>query len=160
MLRRSILRGLLRLVFPSAMLLALPAAVRAQDDRVEVLAVVTGLFDAMARGDTAGMRTFLHPEGRIVQTGFRDETSFHRLNTVTAFLSSIGGVVAQGRRLEEKVFDPEVRIDDNLAQVWARYEFYVDGTMSHCGVDSYHVIRTADGWRILEIVDTQRRPCR
>lgn len=157
---RSVVRGLLVLALPAALLGSRPAAAQAQDHRAEVLAVVTGLFDAMARGDTAGMRGFLHPEGRIVQTGFREGAPFHRLNTVTAFLGSIGGAVAQGRKLEEKVFDPEVRIDDNLAQVWARYEFYVDGTMSHCGVDSYHVIRTAEGWRILEIVDTQRRPCR
>lgn len=160
MLSHSRLRGLVRMAAPVAMLASLPAAAGAQDHRAEVLGVVTGLFDAMARDDTAGMRAFLHLEGRIVQTGFRDGAPFHRLNTVTAFLGSIGGAIAQGRKLEEKVFDPEVRIDDNLAQVWARYEFYVDGTMSHCGVDSYHVIRTADGWRILEIVDTQRRPCR
>jgi hypothetical protein len=113
----------------------------------------------MARGDTAGMRAFLHPEARIVQTGFRDGAPWHRVNTADAFLASLGGAMAQGRRLEERVHDPEVRVDDNLAQVWARYDFLVDGTRSHCGVDSYHIIRTDRGWRILQIVDTQRRPC-
>jgi hypothetical protein len=140
--------------------LSLTKAARAQDDGAAALAAVTGMFAAMARGDTAGMRAFMHAEARIVQTGNREGAPFHRVNTLGAFLGSIGGALAQGRKLEEKVFDPEIRIDDNLAQVWARYEFYVDGVMSHCGVDGYQIIRTTEGWRILQIVDTQRRPCR
>lgn len=135
-------------------------AAAAQDGRAEVVAVITGMFDAMKAGDTAGMRSFMHAEARIVQTGFRDGAPFNRVNSADAFLQSIGGAIAQGRRLEERIHDPEVKIDDNFAQVWARYDFYADGTLSHCGVDGYHLVRTGGGWKILEIVDTQRRPCR
>ncbi|HEX9164582.1 MAG TPA: VOC family protein, partial [Gemmatimonadales bacterium] len=59
--------------------------------------------------------------------------------------------------LEERIYNPEVRLDDHLATVWVEYDFLVNGAVSHCGVDSYQLVRTADGWRILQIVDTQRR---
>ena len=140
-------------------LAASPSAALAQDETARVVAVVTGLFDALARGDTAGMRSFMHAEARIIQTANREGAPWHRVNTLNAFLGSIGGAIAQGRKLEERIFDPEVKIDDNLAQAWARYDFYADGVKSHCGVDSYQIIRTTEGWKILQIVDTQRRPC-
>lgn len=149
---RSFLVSLIALAAPVV-------AAHAQDDRAVAVGVVRGMFDAMARGDTAGMRSYYHPEARIIQTGNRDGAPWHRLNTLDGFLGSIGGAVAAGRKLEEKVLDPTVQLDDNFVQIWSRYEFYVDGTMSHCGVDGYHLIRTTDGWKIIQIIDTQRRPC-
>jgi len=141
-------------------LLAVPAFVpsltaQQVDDSNAALRTVERLFEALKADDTAGMRAVMHPEGRIIQTGTRDGAPFARVNTLNAFLSSIGG--AKGRGLEERIYNPVVRIDDNLATVWVDYDFLVGGQISHCGVDAYHLVRTPEGWRILEIVDTQRR---
>jgi predicted enzyme related to lactoylglutathione lyase len=140
-------------------LLALSAAfpLRAQetDDQKAVLSAIEKLFNALKADDTAGMRAVMHPQGRIIQTGTRDGAPFARVNALNDFLTSIGS--AKGRGLEERVYSPEVRIDDNLAVAWVYYDFRVGGQISHCGVDAYHLVRTAEGWRILEIVDTQRR---
>jgi predicted enzyme related to lactoylglutathione lyase len=101
------------------------------------------------------MRAVMHPAGRVIQTGTREGAPFARVNTLNDFLASIGS--AKGRGLEERIYTPKIRIDDNLAVVWVYYDFRVGGQISHCGVDAYHVVRLAEGWRILEIVDTQRR---
>jgi hypothetical protein len=128
----------------------------AQATKAEVVTVVKSMFEALAKGDTAAMRSYFHADGRIIQTGTREGAPFNRVNPLNAFLQSIGGAVAAGKKLEERIFDPEVKIDDNLGHVWSRYEFLVDGKQSHCGVDSYHLVRTTGGWKIIEIVDTQR----
>ena len=130
----------------------------AQDQgKAVVIGVIEKMFAALARGDTAAMRATFHPAGRVVQTGTREGQPFNRVNALDDFLRSIGGA---GRKLEEKILDPTVQIEDHLAVAWTRYEFYVDGAMSHCGVDSFQLVNTSDGWKILHIVDTQRRPCR
>ena len=134
---------------------AVPIAAQQTDDQKAVLAAIETLFNALKADDTAGMRAAMHPQGRIIQTGTRDGVPFARVNALNDFLSSIGN--AKGRGLEERVYTPEVRIDDNLAVAWVYYDFRVGGQVSHCGVDAYHLVRTAEGWRILEIVDTQRR---
>jgi len=159
MSRRSV-RGLaVSAAFVSSAVAFLWARAAAQDSaRRAVVGVIEQMFAALARGDTAAMRATFHPAARIVQTGSRDGAPFNRVNALDDFLRSIGG--AAPRKLEEKIFDPAVEISDNLAAAWSRYEFYVDGTMSHCGVDSYQVVNTTDGWKILHIVDTQRRPCK
>lgn len=133
-----------------------PAVVAAQaDDREVVVTVVERLFAGLKAGDTAAMRATLHPAARIIQTGTRDGAPFARVNSADDFLRSIGA--AAGRALEERIYHPEVRLDDHLATVWVEYDFLVDGTVSHCGVDSYQLVRTGEGWKILQIVDTQRR---
>jgi predicted enzyme related to lactoylglutathione lyase len=125
------------------------------DDQKAVLAAIEQLFNALKADDTAGMRAVMHPQGRIIQTGTREGAPFARVNALNDFLTGIGN--AKGRGLEERVYTPEIRIDDNLAVAWVYYDFRVGGQISHCGVDAYHLVRTAEGWRILEIVDTQRR---
>jgi predicted enzyme related to lactoylglutathione lyase len=132
-----------------------PLPAQQSDDQKAVIGAIEKLFNALKADDTAGMRAVMHPQGRIIQTGTRDGAPFARVNALNDFLTSIGN--AKGRGLEERVYSPEVRIDDNLAVAWVYYDFRVGGQVSHCGVDAYHLVRTADGWRILEIVDTQRR---
>src|SRR5262245_22728226 len=130
-------------------------AAQQTEDQKAVLSAIETLFNALKPADTAGMRAVMHPQGRIVQTGTREGVPFARVNALNDFLTSIGN--AKGRGLEERIYNPEIRIDDNLAVAWVYYDFRVGGQISHCGVDAYHLVRTAEGWRILEIVDTQRR---
>jgi hypothetical protein len=44
-----------------------------------------------------------------------------------------------------------------MAAVWTPYNFYYNGQFSHCGVNSFQVIRFKDGWKIQYIIDTRRR---
>lgn len=50
-----------------------------------------------------------------------------------------------------------VRVDGNLATVWAPYQFYYKGTLHHCGVDSFQLIRSGGVWKIQYIIDTEHR---
>lgn len=147
----------MRLALASLLSLSVASPLVAQqtDDQKAVLRAIETLFNALKADDTAGMRAAMHPQGRIIQTGTRDGAPFARVNALDDFLASIGG--AKGRGLEERIYSPEIRIDDNLAVAWVYYDFRVGGQVTHCGVDAYHLVRTAEGWRILEIVDTQRR---
>jgi ketosteroid isomerase-like protein len=123
-------------------------------DRDAAIGVVRTMFAALAKGDTAAMRATFYPEARVVQTGVRDGKRFYHVNAIDDFLKTVGG--AAGKKLEEQIIGPAAQVDDNLAVVWARYRFLVDGKASHCGVDSYQLVRSDAGWKLLHIVDTQR----
>jgi hypothetical protein len=58
---------------------------------------------------------------------------------------------------DEKIWDTEIRVDGNLAQVWTKYGFYLDEKFSHCGVDAIHLTKTKDGWKIFHLSDTRQR---
>jgi hypothetical protein len=121
----------------------------------EVLAVVNTIFTALKVKDTAKMRSLHEPGARLVLTSNRDGKPHIRIVPIDEFLQIIG---RNQSALEERIFEPQVRIHDNLATVWNRYEFLVDGKPDHCGVDAFQLVRFADGWKVIAIADTQR-PC-
>jgi hypothetical protein len=51
----------------------------------------------------------------------------------------------------ERIRDVLATVQGNLAQVRAPYDFHFDGKPSHGGIDSFSLVRGADGWRIAGI---------
>jgi len=58
---------------------------------------------------------------------------------------------------DEKIYAIEIRIDDNMAQVWTEYEFFLGERFSHCGVNAFQLIKQENGWKIFNLTDTRRR---
>jgi hypothetical protein len=131
-----------------------PASASAQQAEAEVLAVIRTFFDGMRSKDTAALRSALHADARLMSTG-RDQAGnlVVRSDAMDGFLRTVATVP---RHFDEKIWDPEVRVDGDLATVWTWYAFYLDGTFSHCGVDAFQLARAADGWKIIQIADTRR----
>lgn len=115
-------------------------------------AAVQELFDAMARGDSAALRDLLLPGAQIaVPTRREGEWAVARSST-DEFIRS----VVETRGLEERMRDPEVRVDGRMATVWAEYAFYLDGRLQHCGVDAFQLFRVDGRWRIQHVAYTRR----
>lgn len=123
-------------------------------DRDAVLAVVHRFFDGMRAHDSAAIRITLHPDASLATTGTKNGEPTVEAESIDAFLSAIAG---SKRDLDERIHDPEVRLDGGLASVWTAYDFYLDGAFSHCGVDAFQLGRTAEGWKIVHIMDTRRK---
>jgi hypothetical protein len=61
--------------------------------------------------------------------------------------------------MEERIHDPLVRTDHDLAMVWAPFEFLVDGKPDHCGTDLFNLVHTGGKWLIAGIADTGTKEC-
>ena len=59
--------------------------------------------------------------------------------------------------LDEPIRNPVVQVDGDLASVWAEYQVRIDGKVSHCGFDAFHLARLGGKWKILNVSDTFRR---
>lgn len=130
--------------------LTAPMSLGAQE---EPRAVVEALFRAMKAGDADAMAALMHAEARLVTTSIGEAGPTARTVPVARWLESVRGAE---RELDERIHDVVVHRDQGLAAVWTAYDLFVDGTLSHCGYDAFHLVLTAEGWRILEIVDTRR----
>ena len=62
-------------------------------------------------------------------------------------------------RIEERIHDPLVRVDNDLAVVWAPFDFLVDGKVDHCGTDLFNLVRVDGKWMIAGMADTGRKDC-
>jgi hypothetical protein len=122
-------------------------------DEQEVLAPVNAMFDSMAKHDAAALKKPLLPGGTMVlmRNGKPNQLTFD------AFAEMIG---KPGKaQIEERIHDPLVRIDNDLAVVWAPFDFLVDGKVDHCGTDLFNLVRVDGKWLIASIADTGRKDC-
>lgn len=134
------------------LLLALAPAVSAQEADTPQ-GVVEALFRAMKAGDADRMGALLHADVRLVSTSVKDGAPVVQVVGADRWLA---GVRASTRELDERIYDVRVQQEAGLATVWAGYDLFVDGAHSHCGVDAFQLVRTTEGWRIIDIADTRR----
>src|SRR5688572_5823692 len=127
---------------PLAAALLISCAAAAADARA-VVATVQALFDAIGTRDVGGAAKTLLPDGLFISVGGGGAP---RITPTMLFLQQLA---AGDSKLHEAFTEtPEVRIDGDVATVWGRYEFTVDGKLSHTGIDALQLVRTAEGWRL------------
>ncbi len=124
-------------------------------EEAEVITVVERLFDAMRAGDSTAVRALFHPTARLVTTGVREGTPVLQAESVDRFVAAVGS--PRTEVWDERIWNVEARVDDNLATAWMDYAFFLGERFSHCGVNAFQLFRTAEGWRIIQIADTRRR---
>jgi hypothetical protein len=59
----------------------------------------------------------------------------------------------------EKMRDPIVHVDQNIAVVWSPYAFYVDGKPQHCGTDIFNLVKVDEKWLIAAAEDNATENC-
>ena len=119
----------------------------------QVMAVVRRLFDGMREADSIKARSVFAEGARFASVVDRNGTQAIQYSTVDGFVASIG---RSGGRLDERIYDPQVHVDDNIAVVWVPYTLYVSGRIQHCGVDLIDFLRINGEWKITQLADTRR----
>jgi hypothetical protein len=118
-----------------------------------VLAPVQAMFDGMAKRDAAAIKEPWLAGGTLVlmRDGKPSQMTFE------AFADRVGRPGTT--KIEERIHDPLIRIDNDLAVVWAPFEFLIDGKVDHCGTDLFNVVRKDGKWLIANVADTGRKDC-
>ena len=118
--------------------------------------VITAFFDGMRRGDSTMVRRTLGPAAVFHAFGGKPgQPPTLEIESINGFLKAVA--TPHPEIWDERVQFERVLIDANLASVWAPYEFYLGSKFSHCGYDSFQLVRLADGWKIAHIIDTRRK---
>ena len=58
---------------------------------------------------------------------------------------------------DERIIFETVKTDGPLAIAWTSYTFFYKGKFSHCGVNSFQLVRFNNEWKIQYIIDTRRK---
>lgn len=72
------------------------------------------------------------------------------------FLQSIA-LLPKTIKIEERLLSYDIKTDGPLAHAWTPYEFYINGKLSHTGVNSFTLIYTDGQWKIIHIIDTRTK---
>jgi hypothetical protein len=134
--------------------LAFCNCIQAQSADDSVRSAVNQLFTAMKDADSA-----------LLVSSFADsailQTIIEKNGKVVVKTEAVGDFAAQVAKMEKNILDERikfdvVRIDGALAIVWAPYQFYYKGKFSHCGTDSFQLVRINGKWKIQYLIDTRR----
>ncbi|MEP6591769.1 MAG: nuclear transport factor 2 family protein [Gemmatimonadota bacterium] len=137
-------------------ILALPLAARAQqrpDERMAVIAVVDSALAAVSRTDFGAFSTFMLPEAVMF--------AVQHVDSVRGYNATSRQAVHDTKLTDtftERGFRHDVKIAGPVAIAWVPYDFYRNGTWSHCGVDVFTLLRTDGRWRISSLAYTVAQP--
>ena len=117
------------------------------------------LFAGMQATDTAMVNSVFHKSAALqsVKQNTKGNTLLDN-QSITEFLKQIAGM-PKAMKIEERILRYEIKLDGIMASAWTPYEFYVNGKLSHCGVNSFQLIWQDERWQIVHVLDTRRKDC-
>lgn len=128
----------------------------AQSEEAAVKQAVNRLFEGMKTTDTALIRSAFSMEP-VLQTVVRSREGKTSIRTepLDSFLAAVGRPHTE--IYDERISFETVRIDGDLAIAWTPYKFYIGEKFSHCGVNSFQLVKLNGVWKIQYLIDTRRR---
>lgn len=169
------------------MLLALTNVLYAQqsDEEANIKKTINQLFDGMRKSDSTLVGVAFN-KGAILQTigKTKDGNTLIRTTDLNEFKTIMAK--PHPDIYDERIVFTKILIDDNLASVWTDYKFYIGDNhqnltsqknnrkdfdssisnknqseiqwkFSHCGVNSFQLVKTEAGWKIVYLIDTRRK---
>ncbi|TDD74705.1 Cif family virulence factor [Flavobacterium caseinilyticum] len=131
-----------------------------QAQNQEIQKVIETFFEAFHAKDTLKLQT-LCDETMILQS-INENAKGTRLSNEKpeVFFKSIASIPAE-IKFQEKILSYSIQVDGSMAHAWTPYEFYVNGKLSHKGVNAFTLFKKDtpenSGWKIVHLIDTRRK---
>lgn len=128
----------------------------AQSAEDSVKAVINKMFTAMKNSDANSLRECFS-DSIVFQTISRNKEGklVVKNEDPVGFIDFISKAIPG--ETDERISFETVKTDGPLAIAWTPYSFYYKGKFSHCGVNSFQLVRFDGIWKIQYIIDTRRR---
>lgn len=121
-------------------------------DEALIKATINGFFDGMKASDSVKISNAFTQNPILQSFGKKGEARTENFKEFLGNISKTGKGI-----LDERIIFSKILIDGDLASVWTPYEFYYNGRFSHCGVNSFQLIKFNKEWKIQYIIDTRRK---
>ncbi|MEO7394237.1 MAG: hypothetical protein ABIU11_04795 [Chitinophagaceae bacterium] len=128
----------------------------AQTGEDSIKMVINKMFAAMKNADTLLLKDCF-ADSMILQSLSvnKEGTVVVRNESSREFINFIGKELPGNA--DERISYETIKIDGPLAIAWTPYQFYYKGQLSHCGVNSFQLVRYNGSWKIQYIIDTRRK---
>jgi hypothetical protein len=148
---------MLKTLFISSLLLCGTVCLAQQTQEAGIKASIQQFFDGMRLADSTMVRAVVHSKCTMM-TSYFDKNGNSKLrieDNINGFIKTIG--TPHPEIYDEKLTSIDIKIDDNLASVWAPYQFYLGKNFSHAGVDIFTLVNENGKWKIVAIADTRNK---
>lgn len=121
-----------------------------------VKAAVNKLFEGMKSSDATILKSAF-ADSAILQTITKNKEG--KIAIETGAVDNFASLVSKQPKgfLDEQIVFDLIKIDGPLAIVWTPYKFYFNGIFSHCGVNSFQLVKLNGEWKIQYLIDTRQK---
>lgn len=145
-----------RFLLTLSFILGIVSFVSAQTATDSVRQVVSHFFDAMRATDTSQLRKLMTASVIFQTVRSQSNGKSSAINeSVDQFLKTIAQL--KPGEADEQIEFSSVNVEGVLASVWTPYRFYFNNQFSHCGVNSFSLIKSGEHWQIHYIIDTRHK---
>jgi len=127
------------------------------EEEKEIKKTITHFFEGFHKRDSLVMKENIHP-AIVMQTIGEDSlgNAVVKEEKFSSFLKAIVGI-PKAMKFEERLRSYHIQVDGKMANVWTPYEFWTNDIFSHCGVNSFQLVKADEHWKIIYIIDTRRK---
>lgn len=118
----------------------------------EIEKPIRDLFSAMKNADSELLKSAF-AETAVLQTVTKGGVV--KTDSMKDFVSTIS--TSSKGDLDERIIIESIHVDGELATVFTPYQFYYKGKFSHCGANSFQLVKQNDKWKIQYVIDTRRK---
>ncbi len=122
-------------------------------EEAAVLAPINAAFATFETGDSATLLRYVYPEGRVTAVG-KTPTGVDGVRLLS--FSEFASRLKPGSGFKERITNPAIEIDGDVAMVWAPFTVEIGGKIASCGTDHFDLIRQDGAWKIMNITFSSR----
>lgn len=139
-----------------SLIVLLFATTYCQSQNQEIKKVIETFFDGFHAKDSTKIKSVCDP--KMILQSISESAKGNILSNESAnqFYKSIASISAD-LNFHEKIIDYTIQTDGSMAHAWTPYEFYINGKLSHKGVNAFTLFKEKEDWKIIYIIDTRRK---
>ena len=121
-----------------------------------IKSVILKTFSAMKSVDTLALRSCF-TNNAILQVSSQGATgTVVREVPISKFVQNVGS--RKPGEMDERVISwGSIEIDHEIATAWVPYEFYLNGSFSHKGVDAFILVKVGEEYKIQTLLYNMQR---
>ncbi|MCO4797809.1 MAG: hypothetical protein KC484_01235 [Colwelliaceae bacterium] len=113
----------------------------------QVMTPINNMFDAMREHNGKKLLQQFTEEAILERVNKKNEVKKSDLSKFAEFVDK------SPKHLDEQLFNITIQESGNLASAWTPFAFYLDGKLSHCGINSFQLIKQNEQWKIRYLMD-------
>lgn len=126
-----------------------------EEDSVKT--AIEAFFTAFHKQDTTALRLMAHSSIQMQSISIKEDTEPKLITEdFVNFLKAIYAI-PKTTKFEEKIHSYKIQVNGPMANVWTPYSFFVNGDLSHCGVNTFQLFKENGRWKIIYLVDTRTK---
>jgi hypothetical protein len=140
-------------VFISVFILLQISAFGQNKERAEVKRTIDSYIEAFNNQDVEVINKVIDRSIGFLTVFYDGSKSILTAESVEMYFENIES--AKEKSYREELLNYKINVSKVLATVWCDYNFYNNGSFSHCGENAFQLYKSAKGWKIIQITDTR-----